>query len=341
MSEISTRLKTVMATIAIVVLLLLLWQLHTLILLIFAAIIVAIVLRSMSQPLARQTGLDHRITLAICIALIVVVAAAVVTALGRLVSEELSTLSERLPAMFEQIEWIDFGAIADWIESKDWLGGKSIITSITGVSALLLSVAVNLVVVVMGAIYFAAGPRIYRTGFLKLLPPEQHEVAGETLTAVSESLRLFILGQLASMVAVGVLTTAGLLILGIPSAIALGILAGLLEFIPYVGPVAAAIPALIVALGESPWMALWVLILYILVQQVEAAILVPLIQRRAVQIPPGVTIFAIIAFGIVFGPMGVLLGAPATVVAYVLIQKLWVREELGEETTLPNERSSS
>ena len=226
MREISTRLKTVMATIAIVVLLLLLWQLHTLILLIFAAIIVAIILRSMSQPLARQTGLDHRITLAICIALIVVVAAAVVTALGRLVSEELSTLSERLPAMFEQIEWIDFGAIADWIESKDWLGGKSIITSITGVSALLLSVAVNLVVVVMGAIYFAAGPRTYRTGFLKLLPPEQHEVAGETLTAVSESLRLFILGQLASMVAVGVLTTAGLLILGIPSAIALGILAG-------------------------------------------------------------------------------------------------------------------
>jgi predicted PurR-regulated permease PerM len=124
------------------------------------------------------------------------------------------------------------------------------------------------------------------------------------------------------------------------SALVLGLLAGVLEFIPYAGPVLAAVPAVLLALAISPELALWVVLLYIAVQQVEGAVVQPLVQQYAVDLPGVVLLFALIAFGTLFGAIGVVLAAPLAVVTYVLVKRLYVREALDTETTIPGERET-
>ena len=139
------------------------------------------------------------------------------------------------------------------------------------------------------------------------------------------------------MLLVGVVTTLGLYAIGLPSALALGLIAGLAEFVPLVGPVFSAIPALLVALSVGGQTVFWVLGLYIVVQQLEGNLITPVIQRQTVDLPPALTLFALIAIGVLFGPLGVLLSTPLAVVIFVCVKQLYVRETLHEETEIPGE----
>jgi predicted PurR-regulated permease PerM len=132
-----------------------------------------------------------------------------------------------------------------------------------------------------------------------------------------------------SMLVVGVLTGLGLWLIGVPSALALGLLAGVLEFIPLAGPVLAAIPALLLALTVGVDTALWAGGLMLLIQQIEGNLIQPLVQRYAVQLPPALFLFALIGFAAMFGAIGIVLAAPLTVVVYVLNKRLYVQDALG------------
>jgi predicted PurR-regulated permease PerM len=120
-----------------------------------------------------------------------------------------------------------------------------------------------------------------------------------------------------------------------PAALALALLAGLAEFVPLIGPIVAAIPALLIALSEGVQTALWTLLLYLAVQQVESNLIMPVVQHRVVSLPPAITLFAVVAFGLLFGSLGVLFATPLAVVLFVAVKKLWVSETLGEPTDLP------
>ena len=151
------------------------------------------------------------------------------------------------------------------------------------------------------------------------------------------ALRLWLRGQLLAMVVVGVLTGVGLWLIEVPSAFALGLLAGLLEFIPFAGPVLSAIPGVLLALVISPELALGTIVVYVAVQQFEGNVLQPIVQRYAVDLPPVVLLFSLLAFGTLFGVIGVIFAAPLTVVAYVLVKRLYVQEALGTKTPIPGE----
>ena len=127
-------------------------------------------------------------------------------------------------------------------------------------------------------------------------------------------------------------------LLGMPSAFVLGLLAGLLEFIPFAGPILSAVPAVLLALAVSPDLALWVALLYFGVQQFEGYILTPLVQQYAVDLPGVILLFSLIAFGVLFGTLGVILAAPLAVVTYVLVKRLYVIEALDTPTTIPGEK---
>jgi len=120
-------------------------------------------------------------------------------------------------------------------------------------------------------------------------------------------------------------------------AFALGLIAGLLDFVPLIGPIVAAVPTLLLALSISPTTALWTGGLYLVVQQIEGNILSPLVQQRAVDLPPALLLFALLGFGSLFGAPGVILAAPLTVVVYVMVKRLYVREALGTPTNVPGE----
>jgi predicted PurR-regulated permease PerM len=141
---------------------------------------------------------------------------------------------------------------------------------------------------------------------------------------------------LISMVLVGSLTAFGLWLLGVPSWLALGLLAGLFEFIPIIGPIAAGIPGVLLALTLGMETALWVLGLYILIQQLEGNVIQPIVQRYAVDLPPAMLLFTLVAAGVLFGLPGIIFAAPLTVVVYVLVKRLYVQGALGTPTEMPS-----
>lgn len=156
-----------------------------------------------------------------------------------------------------------------------------------------------------------------------------------TFGHIGGALENWLLGQLVSMTLVGVLTGIALSIIGLPSTFALALIAGLTEFIPLLGPILGGIPAVLVASGEGSSQVLWTLAAILAVQQIESNMITPIVQRRAVSLPAALTLFAVLAFGALFGTMGVLVATPLAVVAYVAVTDLYVRDALGEDVQVP------
>lgn len=194
-----------------------------------------------------------------------------------------------------------------------------------------------LLLVLVAGIYLAADPGTYRKGFLLLFPASSRSEASEMIGVVFASLRLWLVGQLLGMLLVGVLSATGLWLLGMPSALALGVIAGLFEFVPILGPFIAAVPAVATGFAQSQEMGFWVVALYVLIQQVEGNLITPLIQQRMVKVPPALTLFAVVGFALMFGLLGAIGAMPLLVVLFVVIKKVWIKETLDEEIHLPGE----
>ena len=313
-----------------------------LLLLVFASVLVAIFFRSLADAIAKRTRISHAWALAIAIVLVAVLFVLTTTLFGTTIRQNVNTLMEELPAAWQAIR----GRIGEvrWLVDALDRAGQALLTSnmmsrIGGALGAVMGVFTNIFLVLFAGLYIAAQPKLYRDGFLKLVPPQDRARIDATLVRCGVFLRNWLLGQLIAMVVVGTLTWAGLELLNVPSALALGLFAGLAEFVPILGPIAAAIPALIIAFSQDSRLALWVLALFVIIQQLEGNILQPIIQRRMVALPPAVTLFAVIAFAILFGAMGALLAAPLAVVTLVLVQDLYIAP-LEEAAAAQNSDSS-
>jgi predicted PurR-regulated permease PerM len=140
------------------------------------------------------------------------------------------------------------------------------------------------------------------------------------------------------MMVVGVLTGVGLAFAKVPLALALGVLAGLLDFIPVIGPVVAIVPGLVLALSVDPRTAAWAAVVYVGVQQLENHVIVPLAQRWSVHLPPAIAVLSLVTLGLLFGIMGVLFGMPLTIVVLILVKKLYVEGALEEKRITAGEK---
>lgn len=335
-----TVLRTVGVALALVAGALLAWQLTGVLLLLFAAVLVAVLLRALADPLARRTPLPDKAAVAVAALLVGLLLTGFVTLLGAQVGEQAAILLDSLPRLVSAAEdRLGFDGLGEWFETQRLaiLDDRGLVINVASYSASIAGAAAQALVVAAAGVYLALAPGYYRDGLLMLVPDDRREGARGTLDTVGRALRLWLLGQLAAMALVGVTVTVGLWLLGVPSALALGVIAGLLEFVPYIGPVASAAPAIAVALGEGSATALWVAGLYLLVQQAEGILITPLVQQHTVDLPPVVTIFAIVAFGLLLGPLGYLLATPLAVVCLVLVKKLWVRDVLDEPVSVPGE----
>lgn len=299
------------------------WQLSDLILLLFAAILVALGLRVLSGPVARVTRLSERWALVPTVLLLLVGFGLVFWLFGSLIRAQVTDLLARLPAAWESVrdrfEIFDISALMRQAENAV-PSGSAVLSFLRGVTFNVANVALGIFLVFAGGIYLAVQPQFYRDGVLRLLPAGARQAWRGKLDVAANALRQFLKAQVLAMVVVGVLTGAGLAIIGVPSAFALALFAGLAEFVPMVGPVAAAIPALLLALSVGTEEAGWTLLLFIVVQQMEANILSPLLQQEMVQVPAAVTLFAVVAFGTLLGPLGVVLATPLTVLAFALLR---------------------
>ncbi len=192
-----------------------------------------------------------------------------------------------------------------------------------GVFGNVASILGSLVVILLLSFYLTANPTPVVGWVTRLFPPDRRPRARAVLSAVRAGLLYWVKGQLTAMVIIGILWSVALFLIGIPGALFLGILAGLLNFVPYLGPVVAAVPPLLLALTVSPAMVLWVFLSYLAIQTVEGYVVTPLVMERTTSLHPAVVIATIAVLSTAFGLLGTLLAVPATVAAGILVEELW------------------
>jgi predicted PurR-regulated permease PerM len=187
------------------------------------------------------------------------------------------------------------------------------------------------VLVLFIAMYIGTGPGLYREGILHLVPHRNRDRAREVLKTLGTTLRQWLVARLIAMVVIGVLTGTALALLKVKGAAALGVFAGLMEFIPFFGPIVSAVPAIGIALLDSPQKALYVLILYLVMQQIEGNVLTPLLLEKRLDIPPVLTVVAVAALGVVFGVAGMLIAEPLLAAVMVATKMLYVSDVVGDD----------
>ncbi|MFN2397953.1 MAG: AI-2E family transporter [Gemmatimonadaceae bacterium] len=197
-----------------------------------------------------------------------------------------------------------------------------------------LTVFAGLLLITFLAIYIAAEPHVYHRGLMHLFPHRGRSRAGEVFTAIAAVLRRWLVTQLIAMLVIGVVTTVGLLILDVKAAYALGLIAGLMEFIPTVGPILSAIPAIAMGFLDSPEKALYVTLLYVGVQFLENHILIPMLMKGGVDLPPAMTIVSQAVMALVFGFLGLMVAVPMLAAIMVPMKMLYVQDVVGDAVSV-------
>jgi predicted PurR-regulated permease PerM len=199
----------------------------------------------------------------------------------------------------------------------------------------------GIVLILFVAVFVAIDAQAYQDGLMHLFPHEARPRAREVLSGTAVMLRRWLLTQFISMLLVGALTGVVLLLLGIKAALALGIIAGILEFIPIAGPVLASIPAIAMGFLDGPEKALYVALAYVVIQQSEANLLYPLLMKKGLELPPVLTIFTQGLMSIVFGFLGLLVAVPMLAAVIVPVKMLYIRDVVGDEVKLPGKEGGS
>ena len=330
-------LRRLIVTIVVIGLALLLWELKEVVLLAFAAVLVAVALLAVTRAIQRITKLGHRWALLLAGLTILLVLGLISWMAWPSFQEQLTNLVTRLTESLDQLEEILGISLPDAPqEIAQAIAGAvdQIFSSVVSVAGALVNVAVTLIVVIFSGVFLAVDPALYRRGLVLLFPRGWHEKVGRALDETGRGLRLWLQAQILAMIAVGLLVGVGAAIIGLPSPAALGLIAGLTEFVPIIGPFVGAIPALLVAVGVDGTTVLWTVILYVAVQQVEANLITPVLQRRIVSIPPVVLLLSFVALGIVFGVAGIIVAAPLSIALFILVREFYVGDLLAERDQL-------
>jgi predicted PurR-regulated permease PerM len=194
-----------------------------------------------------------------------------------------------------------------------------------------IAAATGLILVVFLTIFFAADPDTYTQGVLHLVPRNHRARMTDVLATMGRSLRAWLLARSIAMVTIGVVVTALMALLGVRASVALGVIAGLLEFVPVFGPIIGAVPAIALGFVDSPEKALAVLIAFVVIQQLEGNVLIPLLLQKAVEIPPALSLLGIASLGMVLGVLGVVIAEPLVAVALVAVKMLYVEPVMGDK----------
>jgi predicted PurR-regulated permease PerM len=339
-------IKRVMITVGLVILafllLVLLYFTFDVVLLIFSAVLIAILLRGFADLLGRYIPLGGAWLVLLAAALLVGALAAAIALLAPSVADQAAHLRDQLP--------ISLGAARDYIAAFGW--GRAIleqlpdaravwdnITSagslsrVGGIFSSTLGAIGNFFIVILLAIYFAIEPKFYADGFARLFPIDDRPRVLEILESIAETLQWWLIGKAGSMIFIGVLTWIALSILGIPLALTLGLIAGLLSFIPNFGPILSAVPAILIGFIISPMTAVYAAAIFVGVQLIESNIVTPLIERETIELPPGLTVIFQLALAVLVGGLGLVLATPLLAVVMVVVQMVYMEDVLGDKQT--------
>jgi predicted PurR-regulated permease PerM len=313
------------------------WLFQDELLLVFLAILLAVSLRGAADRVARYAPLPPRGAMAVIIVLFLLLTIGFWMWVGPQLVEQgndlikaLSNQVGQLTARYGHTKWGQ--TLIDKITASGSDAARGLAAPVMTVAGSTIGVIAAVFVLIVTTIYFAANPKLYVNGLVTLMPKERRARTHDVLDKVAHVLRWWFLGQLIDMAVVGVLTVVGLALIGMPMALALGVLAGILTFVPYFGAILAAIPALAIALGQSLHMAVLTAIVFAICHVVEGYVVSPLVQDRMVRLPPALLILSMTFAGSLFGPMGVILATPMAAAGLVLVSEFYVVDVLKDES---------
>lgn len=315
-----------------------LWLASHVILMLFAAVLFAIFLRGLSDWAGSYLRVSESWSLVSVLVFLAAVSIGIVWLLAPQVARQVDQFVEVVPQTYErftnvllQYEW---GAWFVDRAAEGVSGDSGVLSSgvdlVGGAFSSTIAAIVQTTLIVIIGLYLAAEAGMYRRGFLALAPPARRDRASEVLDASGAALRGWLLGKVCSMAILGVLSFIGLVLLEVRLALTMAVLTAVLAFIPNLGAILSVIPPVLLALADSPWKALYVLIFYIALQNVEGMFLTPMIQRRTASLPPALLIATQLFMAALFGSFGLLLAEPMGALGIVLVKMLYVEDALGE-----------
>lgn len=329
------RTETVLLTAGLLVLA---YLLGNVLLLVFAGIVVAIGLDGLAQTITRKTGAAHGWALAgVGIGIFVLLAAAIGLSASRLF-QQFRELAETIIESTERVQsWLEERGIIGFVDDLGASEGSlsdmagNVVGQVMTLGMSVVGAVTSVLFLTVLAFFLSADPGLYRRGLVRLVPPAGRAVVDDTLSAIAHGVRWWFLGQLVSMAFLGTAVGLGLFLLGVELWFALAVLTGLVTFVPYIGPLIATVPIVAVSFTESTQIGLIALVGYIVIENIEGNVVTPMIQHKAVNLAPALLIAVQLLLGVVFGPVGLILAAPVTVVAMLVVQKLWVEHKLGDK----------
>lgn len=338
-------LPLVLGSLALLASFLLLWQVREVLLMLFGAILFALFLHALSDQLRAYLPLSNRASVLLVLLLLIALLVGTGWFFGPKIVQQAETLSDSLPNSVARL--------TDTLERRSW--GRLLLQEATGPSTIIgqgdwlgrarslfsnsFNAFAKLLVTLTIGIFLALDPSLYLRGVQHLIPPARRARSQKVLHVVGHALKGWLLGQSISMGMVGLLTTLGLWLIGVPLAMLLGLVAGLFEFIPNFGPALSSIPAILLALTESPQQALYVMLLYTAIQALEGYLILPLALQKTVDLPPALTIAGQLLLGSLLGPLGFVFAAPLLAVGMILIKMLYIGDVLGERIDLPSDHA--
>jgi len=299
-------------------------------LLILAAALIALYFRGLSGLIQRKTKLNEKLSFIIAILGSLLLVALFFWFAGSKIQQQAAELTKTLPQTIDHFKTqINNSALGKQVLER--LSSQSNTSEAPSfVQTFFKStfgVLGDIYVVLFIGIFFTVSPKTYVDGFIKLIPTKSKAKTEDVIIKVGATLSKWLKGQFLAMLIVAVLTAVGLTIIGMPMALVLALIAGLLNFIPNFGPLIAMIPAVLIALMQGVNTALIVAGLYIFIQVIESNLITPQIQKKLINIPPALIIIAQLFMGVLTGGLGLILATPLTAILMVVIQETYVKEQ--------------
>jgi predicted PurR-regulated permease PerM len=314
----------------IVVMLLLLKETFSVLLLILAGTLIAVYFRGLSDLIQRKTKWKSVLCLAISIVGSLLLIALVSWIIGAKVQAQIVEMSDTLPKTIEKTkDQMNQSALGkkfvEKLSSSDTQHQAQSLMQTFFKST--FGVLGDIYVVLFIGIFFTAAPKIYKDGIIKIVPAQGKQQAESILNNIGDNLKKWLKGKLFAMLVVFVLTSIGLVIMGMPMWLTLALIAGILNFIPNFGPLIAMIPAVLMGFLQGPSTALWVAVLYIAVQVEESNFITPMVQQKLISIPPALVIIAQLLIAPLTGGWGLVLATPLMVIIIVLVQEVYIKSQ--------------
>jgi len=332
-----TFYKRLLFTIGLILAVFIAWYAFHIILLIFAGSLLAIFLRGLSHAFRKYLPIPEELSLTLVIIFIIFIGTVCGWFFGRGIATKINQFQQSLQQAYNtfmvELRHTEWGAklLKEAQKGVNGSGGINMISKISDVFTTTVSTLFNVFIIVFMGLFLAYEPQMYIRGLKGIFPKRYKQKVGNMLNDIGHVLRWWMFGQFLYMLIIGMLSSLGLWIVGIPLALSLGIFAMLMSFVPYLGTILSAIPAMLIALTISGHMVLYVVILYLFIHMVDAYFLGPLIQFEAISLPPALTIASQILMGYLAGGLGLLLATPLTAVIMVLVQILYLQDVLGKD----------